>query len=176
LGWNWSKDAIPQTGPGGRPSLRQLGAGAPGPLIRPGTGRPHAACGDPALSATGIRTRQQWRITTAFCVLTQQWCISLNAQTRNKSMMNIYVGNLPYGATEAELKTAFAAFGEVNSVNLIADKFTGQSKGFAFVEMADNASADAAIKGLNETPMGGRNLKVNQAKPRGERPARPPRW
>jgi RNA recognition motif-containing protein len=91
-------------------------------------------------------------------------------------MMNIYVGNLPYGATEAELKTAFSAFGEVNSVNLISDKYTGQSKGFAFVEMADNASADAAIKGLNETSMGGRNLKVNQAKPRGERPAHMPRW
>jgi RNA recognition motif-containing protein len=91
-------------------------------------------------------------------------------------MMNIYVGNLPYGATEDELKTAFATFGEVNSVNLIMDKFSGQSKGFAFVEMADNASADAAIKGLNETSMGGRNLKVNQAKPRGERPSRSPRW
>lgn len=90
--------------------------------------------------------------------------------------MNIYVGNLPYGATEVELKTAFAAFGEVSSVNLITDKLTGQSKGFAFVEMVDNASADAAIKGLNETPMGGRNLKVNQAKPRGDRPSRQPRW
>ena len=88
-------------------------------------------------------------------------------------MMNIYVGNLPYGATEDELKTAF---GDVSSVNLITDKFTGQSKGFAFVEMAENASADAAIKGLNETSMGGRNLEVNQAKPRGERPARSPRW
>ena len=87
-------------------------------------------------------------------------------------MMNIYVGNLPYSATEDELRTAFAAFGEVTSVNVISDKFTGQSKGFAFVEMADNSAADAAIKGLNETSMGGRNLKVNQAKPRGERPAR----
>jgi RNA recognition motif-containing protein len=86
--------------------------------------------------------------------------------------MNIYVGNLPYGATEDELRTAFAAYGEVNTVNLITDKFTGQSKGFAFVEMADNASADAAIKGLNETSMGGRNMKVNEAKPRAERPSR----
>lgn len=90
--------------------------------------------------------------------------------------MNIYVGNLPYNATEEQLREAFAAFGEVSSVNLISDKFTGQSKGFAFVEMADNSSADAAIKGLNETAMGGRNLKVNQAKPRAERPARGPRW
>ena len=89
--------------------------------------------------------------------------------------MNIYVGNLPYSASEDELRTAFAAFGEVTSVNLISDKFTGQSKGFAFVEMADNSSADAAIKGLNETPMGGRNIKVNQAKPRSEGASRP-RW
>ncbi len=91
-------------------------------------------------------------------------------------MMNIYVGNLPYSATEEELRTAFAAFGDVSRVNVIMDRDTGQSKGFAFVEMADNASGDAAIKGLNDTPMGGRNLKVNQAKPRGERPARGPRW
>ena len=90
--------------------------------------------------------------------------------------MNIYVGNLPYQITEDELRNAFAAFGEVSSVNLITDKFTGQSKGFAFVEMADNAAADAAIKALNDTNMGGRNVKVNQAKPRGERPARGPRW
>ena len=91
-------------------------------------------------------------------------------------MMNIYVGNLPYSVTEEELRSAFAAFGEVSSVNLIIDRDTGRSKGFAFVEMADNASADAAIKGLNDTAMGGRNLKVNQAKPRGERPSRAPRW
>jgi len=91
-------------------------------------------------------------------------------------IMNIYVGNLPYSATEDDLKTAFAAFGEVNSVNLVKDNYTGQSKGFAFVEMTDNTSADAAIKGLNETSMGGRNMKVNQAKPRGERPSDKPRW
>ncbi|WP_078122156.1 RNA recognition motif domain-containing protein [Thiosocius teredinicola] len=83
--------------------------------------------------------------------------------------MNIYVGNLPYSATEDELRTAFAAFGDVNRVNVITDRDTGRSKGFAFVEMADNSSGDAAIKGLNETPMGGRNLKVNEAKPRGDR-------
>jgi len=86
--------------------------------------------------------------------------------------MKIYVGNLPYNVTEEELRTAFAAFGEVSSVELITDRFTGQSKGFAFVEMASNASADAAIKGLNDTPMGGRRLKVNQAKPRSAKPSR----
>jgi len=91
-------------------------------------------------------------------------------------MMNIYVGNLPYTATEDELRTAFATYGDVNTVNLIIDRDTGRSKGFAFVEMADNASADSAIKGLNDTAMGGRTLKVNQAKPRGDRPSREPRW
>jgi RNA recognition motif-containing protein len=93
-----------------------------------------------------------------------------------KSMMNIYVGNLPFNATEDQLRSAFAAFGEVSSVNLITDRDTGQSKGFAFVEMAQNSAADSAIKGLNDTEMGGRNLKVNQAKPRGERAPRAPRW
>ena len=91
-------------------------------------------------------------------------------------MMNIYVGNLPYSATEEGLRSAFAAFGEVSSVNVITDRDTGQSKGFAFVEMAQNSAADSAIKGLNGTEMGGRNLKVNQAKPRGEQSSRSPRW
>lgn len=99
-----------------------------------------------------------------------------STQTWNINLMNIYVGNLPYSANEDELREAFSAFGEVSSVNLITDMATGQSKGFAFVEMGDNASADSAIKGLNGTPMGGRSLKVNQAKPRGERPSRGSRW
>jgi RNA recognition motif-containing protein len=90
--------------------------------------------------------------------------------------MNIYVGNLAYSVTQDDLRTAFAAYGEISSVNLITDKFTGDSKGFGFVEMPNNSEADAAIKALNETPLKGRNLKVNQAKPRGERPSRGPRW
>ena len=86
--------------------------------------------------------------------------------------MNIYVGNLAYSVTEEELRDAFAAYGEISSVSLISDKFTGQSKGFGFVEMPNNSEADAAIKALNETALKGRNIKVNQAKPRGERPPR----
>lgn len=91
-------------------------------------------------------------------------------------LMNIYVGNLAYNVTQEELRDAFGAYGEISSVNLITDKFTGSSKGFGFVEMPNNSEADAAIKGLNETPLKGRNLKVNQAKPREERPSRGPRW
>ena len=86
--------------------------------------------------------------------------------------MNIYVGNLPYNMTEEELTTTFTAFGEVQSVNLISDKFTGQSKGFGFVEMPKNAEADAAIKALNGSVLGGRSITVNQAKPRGDRQSR----
>jgi RNA recognition motif-containing protein len=86
--------------------------------------------------------------------------------------MNIYVGNLAYSVTEDELRDAFAAFGEISSVSLITDKFSGQSKGFGFVEMPNNSEADAAIKALNETSLKGRNIKVNQAKPRGDRPQR----
>jgi len=87
-------------------------------------------------------------------------------------MMNIYVGNLPYEVTEDDLREAFGSYGEISSASLITDKFSGQSKGFGFVEMPNNSEADAAIKGLNETPFKGRNIKVNQAKPRGERPPR----
>ncbi|NEX18902.1 RNA-binding protein [Thiorhodococcus mannitoliphagus] len=90
--------------------------------------------------------------------------------------MNIYVGNLSYGVTQDELREAFGAYGEISSVNLITDKFTGSSKGFGFVEMPDNAEADAAIKSLNETPLKGRNMRVNQAKPRGEQAASGSRW
>ena len=90
--------------------------------------------------------------------------------------MNIYVGNLSYSVTEDDLKDAFAEFGQVSSVSVVTDKFSGQSKGFGFVEMPSNSEADAAIKGLNERDLKGRNLKVNQAKPREERPARRPRY
>jgi RNA recognition motif-containing protein len=86
--------------------------------------------------------------------------------------MNIYVGNLAYSVSEDELRQAFEQFGAVSRVNVITDKFTGQSKGFGFVEMDDNAEADAAIKALNDTAMSGRNIKVNQARPREQRPQR----
>lgn len=90
--------------------------------------------------------------------------------------MNIYVGNLAYSVTEEELREAFTAFGAVTSVNLITDRFSGQSKGFGFLEMSENTEADAAIKGLNGTALQGRNLTVNPAKPRGERPSRGSRY
>lgn len=90
--------------------------------------------------------------------------------------MNIYVGNLPYGVTEDDLKEAFSEHGEVESVNIITDKFSGQSKGFGFIEMPNNSEADKAIKALNESELKGRNIKVNQAKPREQRPQRKPRY
>jgi RNA recognition motif-containing protein len=83
--------------------------------------------------------------------------------------MNIYVGNLAYGISEDDLKQAFSQYGEVTSANLITDKYSGQSKGFAFVEMANNSEADAAIKNLNGAALSGRNIKVNQAMPRSGR-------
>jgi RNA recognition motif-containing protein len=90
--------------------------------------------------------------------------------------MNIYVGNLAYSVTENDLKDAFSEFGEVSSVNIITDKFSGKSKGFGFVEMPNNSEADAAIDTLNGRALKGRNIKVNQAKPRGDRPKRRPRY
>jgi len=90
--------------------------------------------------------------------------------------MNIYVGNLDYSVTEDDLRQAFSEFGQIDSVNIIKDKYSGQSKGFGFVEMPDNSEADAAMKALNGSEMKSRNLKVNQAKPRGDRPQRRPRY
>jgi RNA recognition motif-containing protein len=86
--------------------------------------------------------------------------------------MNIYVGNLPYNVTESDLLETFTGFGQVSKVKLITDKFSGESKGFGFVEMDNNSEADAAIKGLNGSNIKGRNITVNQAKPRSERPSR----
>ena len=90
--------------------------------------------------------------------------------------MNIYVGNLPYSLSEDDLKAAFSQFGEVSSASIIMDRMSGQSKGFGFVEMPDNTEADEAIKALNESALNGRNIKVNQARPRGERSPRRPRY
>jgi hypothetical protein len=84
---------------------------------------------------------------------------------------NIYVGNLPWSATEEEVRAAFETFGEVISVKLINDRETGRPRGFGFVEMEDQGAL-AAIESLDGSDFGGRNIKVNEARPRPERP----RW
>ncbi len=82
--------------------------------------------------------------------------------------MRIYVGNLSYETTEDELKKDFSAFGEVVSVSVVTDRYSGRSKGFAFVEMTNKAEADAAIAGLNGKSVKDRTLVVNEARPRTE--------
>jgi RNA recognition motif-containing protein len=84
-------------------------------------------------------------------------------------MKNIYVGNLPFSTTEAEIRGLFEAYGNVNSVNLITDRDTGRLRGFGFVEM-DEAHATSAIKSLDGQDLDGRALKVNEARERQERP------
>jgi RNA recognition motif-containing protein len=81
----------------------------------------------------------------------------------------LYVGNLPYSVTEQTLQTAFSKCGTVDSVNLITDRDTGQSKGFGFVEMSTDAEANTAISELNGTDLEGRAMKVNEAKPQARR-------
>ena len=87
--------------------------------------------------------------------------------------VNIYVGNLAYSVTDEQLRDAFGQFGEVDKVSIIMDRMTGRSKGFGFVEMQDDSEAEAAIRGLNEQPINGRAVRVNEARPREERPRRP---
>lgn len=84
--------------------------------------------------------------------------------------MNIYIGNLPYSVTDEELRTVFSEFGQVESAKIIMDRYSGRSKGFGFVEMADTTEAQNAIKSLDNSNLKGRNLRVNEAKPRRERP------
>lgn len=86
--------------------------------------------------------------------------------------MKIYAGNLSWDVTEEELREVFEAHGAVASVNIVTDRETGRSRGFAFVEMAVKAEADAAIEALNGHEFMGRTLNVNEARPREERPAR----
>ena len=80
--------------------------------------------------------------------------------------MNIYVGNLSRDVSEVELREAFSAYGEVSSASVIKDKFSGESRGFGFVEMPNKEEADKAIAGLNGKELKGRNLTVNEARPR----------
>ena len=80
---------------------------------------------------------------------------------------NIYVGNLPWSATEQDVETLFATYGKVTSVKLISDRETGRARGFGFVEM--ESGADEAIAALDGSEYGGRSLKVNEARPRPER-------
>ena len=83
--------------------------------------------------------------------------------------MNIYIGNMSYDVTDDDLRAAFEAYGEVTSANVIKDKYSGQSKGFGFVEMSDDQKAQEAIEALNQTELKGRPINVNKAKPRTDR-------
>jgi len=80
--------------------------------------------------------------------------------------MNIYVGNLPFNVEEEDLRKIFEEYGEVVSVKIITDKFTGRGKGFGFVEMKSDDDAKTAIEELNNAEVGGRNIKVNESQPR----------
>jgi cold-inducible RNA-binding protein len=94
-----------------------------------------------------------------------RWFYKSSARRRN---MKIYVGNLAYEVTEGELEQEFAAFGEVTSVNIVTDKYTGRPRGFGFVEMAKASEGQAAIAGLNGKTLRDRTLTVNEARPRSE--------
>lgn len=83
--------------------------------------------------------------------------------------MKIYVGNLNYRTTEADLREAFEAYGEVNSATIVTDKYSKQSRGFGFVEMSSDEEGQAAIEALNGADFGGRSLKVNVARPKDDR-------
>ena len=85
-------------------------------------------------------------------------------------MKKIYVGNLAHETTDDELREAFASFGEIRSATVIRDRATGMSRGFGFIEMENDQEAAAAIAGMNEKDLGGRNLNVSEARPRADTP------
>lgn len=82
--------------------------------------------------------------------------------------MKLYVGSLQYSTTESELRALFNEYGKVSELSLVKDKYTGESKGFAFIEMKRNSDADQSIKALNGSVFQGKNIKVNQAQPKGK--------
>jgi len=91
--------------------------------------------------------------------------------------VNIFVGNLAFSTTDHDLRQLFEPYGVVDTINIITDRYTGQSRGFGFVEMPDSAAAKAAIQGLQGQALGGRTLNVNEAKPREpRRESSRPRW
>ncbi len=90
--------------------------------------------------------------------------------------MTIYIGNLAYTVTEDDLRDAFSEFGEVETASIINDKFSGRSKGFGFVDMPNDSEAREAIEAMNNKDLNGRTIKVNEAKPREEKPARRERY
>lgn len=85
--------------------------------------------------------------------------------------MKIYVGNLPFSATQDEIQELFSQYGQVSDVTLINDRETGRPRGFGFVEMPDSAEANKALEALNGQDFGGRSLNINEAKPRESRPS-----
>lgn len=85
-------------------------------------------------------------------------------------MKNLYVGNLPHSTTESELRSLFEPHGQVEKISLVTDRETGRSRGFAFVEMTDSGEAEKAIAALNGSELGGRALKINEARPKTDRP------
>ncbi|MBD67461.1 MAG: RNA-binding protein [Candidatus Neomarinimicrobiota bacterium] len=87
--------------------------------------------------------------------------------------MNIYVGNLSFQLSEDDLNSAFGEYGQVDSAKIITDRETGRSKGFGFIEMPNQEEAEKAIEGLNGKELEGRAVKVNESKPREDRPRRP---
>lgn len=90
--------------------------------------------------------------------------------------MKMHVSNLAYNVTEDELKALFSQFGEVSSLNIVKEKFSGQSRGFGFVEMLNNSEADKAMKALNGTRLKDQLIKLSQAKPPDKRSKRGPRY
>src|SRR5216110_3352478 len=119
------------------------------------------------LGAQGSRLRA---FHSSLCLSLQAWCLHpLGANVTLGGYMGrkLYVGNLPYSATEASIREAFSASGTVDSVNVITDRDTGQSKGFAFVEMASDGEAQKATQAMNGATLDGRQIKVSEAKPKG---------
>lgn len=119
----------------------------------------------PVARVVGTELGQSFRRLALFCSIN---CWSTCVETEICSQVNIYVGNLSFDTTEDDLRDAFAAHGEVTSAAVITDKYSGRSRGFGFVEMANTAEANAAIAALNGTELDGRTLNVNEARPRTE--------
>ena len=96
-----------------------------------------------------------------------------NSLRRNEMAKKLYVGNLAFGVTDDELMQAFTSFGNILSARVVMDRMTGRSKGFGFVEIEDDGQADEAVNKMNGQTIGGRPVRVSEAKPQEDRPRRP---
>src|SRR5262245_29483816 len=127
----------------------------------------------PAPAVSARFSKVPYEVVSSIEICTHQFQVRSRGRTGMKSL---FVGNMSFQTTEADLTALFQPFGQVRRIHIVTDRETGRARGFAFVEMPNDTEAAKAIAALDGKEVGGRNLKINEARPKSERQPREPRW